>query len=283
MPKADLDVVLAGIEFLVAVFGLTALFVRGWHKYYKAMAVYLIFRLVSGITVMPIFERAMQQESGGGWHWIMGLFWIQYLVAVGLVLVVYGSIIEMMFPALRKTSVRSHLGLLWMIAFFGVILFALSTRLLGDANRATAFESYFMQSVSILELSMLAFLTIGRRALGITMKDMSYGIALGFAALAMINLLHTINGMRFLIGGSQLEAIYHLLSIAALCVWGGYAVQPVKRRAPVLLPLRTMLKRWNEIATAMGHKETQVVMPRQAGFLKDVERIVDRAFQENFK
>ena len=131
---------------------------------------------------------------------------------------------------------------------------------------------------------MLVFLLIGMRTLRLSMKDVSFGIALGFAVLAMTNLLHSINGLRDSIGVQRLDSIYHLVSIAALGIWSVYAAQSVKRREPVLLPLRTMLHRWNEIASAMGHKETKVLRPRQASFfLKDVEKIVDRAFEENFK
>ena len=283
MPKADLNLVLAGIEFLITAFGLLALVLRGWHKYYKAMVVYLGFRLVCSISVMPIFEQAMRHASGGDQHRIMIIFWLVYIASLGLVFAIYGSILDSVFSALNNSPLRGRLGLLWLLSLFGVTLFTLSVRVIGNADMATAFQRYFMQSVSILELGMFAFLAIGRRALSITMKDLRFGIALGFAIMAVINLLQTGNGMRILVGGVRLEAIYHLLGIAALGVWAGYAMQPLKRREPVLLPLRTMLKRWNEIATAMGHQETHVVQPRQAGLLKDVEQIVDRAFQENYK
>jgi hypothetical protein len=125
---------------------------------------------------------------------------------------------------------------------------------------------------------------IGLKALRISVKDVSFGIALGFAVLAITNLLHSVNGLRDYFGMARLQYVYQLVSIVALVIWSAYAAQPVKRREPVLLPLRTMLHRWNEIASAMGHKETKVLRPRQASFfLKDVEKIVDRAFEENFK
>ena len=48
-------------------------------------------------------------------------------------------------------------------------------------------------------------------------------------------------------------------------------------RKPVLIPANSTLYRWNEIASALGHKGTQVAVqqPANSFFLTDVEKVVD--------
>ena len=284
MPKVEVATVLAGTEFLVSALAVVIFYLRGWHKYYKSMSVYLTFRFLSGVMLTPLLLQQMQQTTSETNSLSQTVFRISYVISAVLIFAVYAAILKSTFAAQPRMAHFGRVGVLWMLSFFGIVVLALSLPEIGSANLPASLMNNLMQGMCILELCMLVFLLIGMRTLRLSMKDVSFGIALGFAVLAMTNLLHSINGLRDSIGVQRLDSIYHLVSIAALGIWSAYAAQPVKRREPVLLPLRTMLHRWNEIASAMGHKETKVLQPRQAGFfLKDVEKIVDRAFEENFK
>jgi hypothetical protein len=284
MPKVEVTTILAGTEFLVSALALFIFYLRGWHKYYKAMSVYLTFRFLSGVVVTPLILQQIQQSTTEKNSLSLSVFWINYLISAVMVFAVYAGILKSAFAALPKQAHFGRVGLLWMLSFFGVLFLVLSIEGMGSGQLLASELNSFTHAMCVLELCMLAFLLIGLKALRISVKDVSFGIALGFAVLAITNLLHSVNGLRDYFGMARLQYVYQLVSIVALVIWSAYAAQPVKRREPVLLPLRTMLHRWNEIASAMGHKETKVLRPRQASFfLKDVEKIVDRAFEENFK
>jgi hypothetical protein len=142
-----------------------------------------------------------------------------------------------------------------------------------------------MRSASVMVLCLLAFMCIGMKVLRISARDMSFGLALGFGVLTLNDLIHTVL-IHSRMPHTTLQYICGWCTLSALCTWVGYAAFALRKRAqePKLLPFRTMLYRWNEIAAAIGHKETQVVQqPSPRFFLSDVEKIVDRAFENTFK
>lgn len=284
MPNVEVTTVLAALEFVVSVMALVIFYLRGWHKYYKAMAVYLTFRILSGLALTPFLAQHVHRTTTGIYSMSMVVFWISYFISVAIIFAVYIEILKAIFPVLKRMSVGGNLGLLWMLSFFVIVLLVVSIPSMGTGHFFSDFMHNVMQAVCILEMFMLAFLLIGMRTFRISVRDVNFGIALGFAVLAMTNLLHSVSSLQSYFGVERLANLYHAVSMTSLLIWSLYALQPAKRREPVLLPLKTMLQRWNEIASAMGHKETKVLMPRQAGFfLQDVEKIVDRAFEENFK
>ena len=123
------------------------------------------------------------------------------------------------------------------------------------------------------------------KSLHISMRDMSFGLAVGFGVITVNDLAHTAM-VHSSLSIMTLQYIYEGVTLLALGVWIGYAAMPVPKRVqePKLLPFQTMLYRWNEIAAAIGHKETKVMHQTSPSFfLSDVEKIVDRAFESTFK
>ncbi len=52
-----------------------------------------------------------------------------------------------------------------------------------------------MRSVSVLELCLLAFLCLSMNALRLTVRDLSFGIALGFGMMSLWRLHHLATGV----------------------------------------------------------------------------------------
>ena len=68
------------------------------------------------------------------------------------------------------------------------------------------------------------------------------------------------------------------ITLFALGIWLAYAALPEPVRKPVVVAANSTIYRWNEIASALGHKSPQVVVqqPANSFFLTDVEKVVEK-------
>ena len=63
-----------------------------------------------------------------------------------------------------------------------------------------------------------------------------------------------------------------------------YSAMPEPARKTVTVPANSAIYKWDQIASALGHKGTQVaVQPSPSFFLVDVEKVVERAFVRTLK
>lgn len=142
-----------------------------------------------------------------------------------------------------------------------------------------------MRSVSILELCLLAFLCLSMNALRLSVRDLSFGIALGFGLMSANDFVAAsfISHSASMTG--PLQFVYQSLVLVVLGTWVTYASLPEPVRKPLLVPVNSTIYRWNEIASALGHTGTQVAVqqPANSFFLTDVENVVDRVLSRNLK
>ena len=145
-----------------------------------------------------------------------------------------------------------------------------------------------MRSVSILELCLLAFLCLTINALRLSVRDLSFGIALGFGLMAsnefvLASLISTVSTHGSMI--TPLEFAYESLILISLGIWITYCALPERGRRPVMMPASSAIYRWNEIASALGHTGTQVAIqqPANSFFLTDVEKVVEKVLTRNLK
>jgi hypothetical protein len=151
-------------------------------------------------------------------------------------------------------------------------------------NMVVQIGTQMMRCVGTVELCLLAFLVIGMKAIGLSPRSRPFGIALALGMLAANDCAQSF-AMSFQVNMSQqLQTIFEGASIVALALWMAYAVLREPARKPVTLAFNSTIYRWNEIASALGHKEPQVVVQTTPSFfLVDVEKAVQRAFDRTLK
>jgi hypothetical protein len=142
-----------------------------------------------------------------------------------------------------------------------------------------------MHSVSVLELCLLAFLCLSMNALRLTVRDVAFGIALGFGLMSSADFIGASWISRIASLTDPLQFVYEALILGTLAVWMVYCINPEPVRMPVLMPASSTIYRWNEIASALGHTGTKVAMqqPANSFFLSDVERVVEKVLARNMK
>ena len=89
-----------------------------------------------------------------------------------------------------------------------------------------------MHSVSVLELCLLAFLCLSMNALRLTVRDLSFGIALGFGVLSSGDFIVASWSSRMVSVNDPVEFIYEALILATLTIWMVYCVLPEPARKP---------------------------------------------------
>jgi hypothetical protein len=122
-------------------------------------------------------------------------------------------------------------------------------------------------------------------ALHLSVRDMAFGIALGFGILSTNDLVIALffNHNPSLI--TPLQFVYESVLLVTLGTWAVYAALPEQARRPVAMPVNSTIYRWNEIASALGHTGTQVAVqqPANSFFLNDVEKVVEKVLTKNLK
>lgn len=155
----------------------------------------------------------------------------------------------------------------------------------GGVNLVASISFALMHSVSVLELCLLAFLCLGMNALRLSIRDMGFGIALGFGLMTTNELVVSSLISHTTSMTAPLQFVYESLILVSLAIWIVYSVMPEPVRKPVVMPVTSRIYRWNEIASALGHTGTQVAVqqPANSFFLTDVEKVVEKVLKRNLK
>jgi hypothetical protein len=141
-----------------------------------------------------------------------------------------------------------------------------------------------MRCVSTSELCLLAFLLLSMKAIALSPRSRPFGIAVGLGMIAAIDC--AVSSFAVLQVGINpvVQTSFEFAGLLTLVLWIVYAVMPEPARKPVTARADSTIYKWDQIASALGHKGAQVVLqPTPSFFLVDVEKAVDRAFVRTLK
>lgn len=243
----------------------TVLFLLFWKKDFQkrfpAMGAYLALHMAAAAPLLFFFY-------GNTRHWFNDYsfacyFFIYWAVYIASAVLLYFICIEIFRYVLAAFAGLQRLGT---IAFHWTALVAVILNLSAlPAEHArilyiSDIALRLMRSVSILELCLLVFLCLSMNTLRLTVRDLAFGIALGFALMSANDFVFSILLYHNHSLTSPLQFANESLILMILGVWVTYCVLPEPARKPVLLPASSLLFRWNEIASALGHTGTQVAI-----------------------
>lgn len=253
---------------------------------FPAMSIYLGLH----VTCTPVLLGVLYLQS----H-----IWTAYLYPVyffGYWAVYIASAIALFFVAIEVF--RSALSAFSGLMRFGTVIFRwalvvsviVSMTSISLANRGVLIipeiAYRLMRGVSILELCLLAFLCLSMNALRLSVRDLPFGIAVGFGMLSANDFIVSSLVARFVSLNSPLQFVSEAVTLLALAVWVTCFALPEPARKPVVIPANSTIYRWNEIASALGHTGTQVAVVQPASssfFLTDVEKVVDKVLTRNLR
>ncbi len=265
---------------------------RGLRGRFPAMGSYLALRVISMPALVALFYIQSQpwgRSSTPGYltysAFYFYVYWAVYLASAVLLFFVCIEVFRSAlsaFPGLLKFGT-----VIFRWAILASVIVSLSTISFEHRDVLVIPEIAFrlMRSVSIVELCLLAFLCLSMNALHLSVRDMAFGIALGFGVMSSSDFIIASFWTRNTTLSDPVQFVSEAVILFSLGIWVTYTALPERVRRPVVLPVNSTIYRWNEIASALGHSGTQVAVPQPANsfFLTDVEQVVDKVLSRNLK
>jgi len=275
----------------VAEFGLWALlgflfWSKGLHRRFPAMGYYLALRLVSMPVLLVLFYGQSQ-------HWFNDYAYMCYFFAYWTVYIASAVLLFFVCQEVFRSALSAFSGLqrVGTIVFRWVAVVSAFVSLSTLSIQHTsiliipAIAYKLMRSVSILELCLLAFLCLSMNALRLSVRGMTFGIALGFGLMSSSDFILASWWSQSTALTDPVQFVSQAVILVALGTWVTYASLPDLVRQPVMMPVNSVVLRWNEIACALGHTGTQVAVQQPASgfFLTYVEKVVEDVLTRNLK
>ena len=276
--------IMGAVEFLLTVVLSFLFWRRKLYTRFRAMGIYLGLRVAS-LPVLLILYTGYQKTSSLNWYMAYFLvFWAVYIASAVLLFFVCIEVFRSALTALPGLMKFGVVVFRWAAVVSLIVTFA-STSFVHHGILSIPDVAYaLMRSVSVLELCLLAFLCICMNALRLSVRDMAFGISLGFGIMSANDLTHAMLMTRFTSLTAPAQFVYEAMILVVLGVWTAYCAAPEPVTKPVLMPVNSTIYRWNEIASALGHTGTQVaVQHSNSFFLTDVEKVVDKVLARNLK
>jgi hypothetical protein len=258
---------------------------KNLQKRFPAMSGYLALHIFS-TPVLLIVNWVDNQPWGHSYYPVYFYGWFASYIASAVLL--FFICLEVFRAALSSFSGLVRFGIV-IFRWAAMVSVILSLTNVTFANRGALvipdIAYSLMRSVSLMELSLLAFLCLSMSALQLPIRDLSFGIALGFGAMAANDL--TIAAVLKLNTAltAPIQYFYEAVTLCAVGLWIAYAALPEPVRKPIVVAASSTIYRWNEIASALGHKGTKIAVPATANgfFLSDVEKVVDKVLNRNLR
>jgi hypothetical protein len=250
---------------------------RKLHRRFPAMGAYLALRVASTPALLAVLYV---QSQPWGRNYFPVYFFAYWAVYIASAVLLFFICMEVFRSALSAFSGLARLGLVifrWAVLASAIVTFSSISFAHKGILIIPAIADGFMRSVSILELCLLAFLCLSMNALRLSIRDMAFGIALGFGLMSANDFIVASLISRNTSLTDPLQFVSESLILVALGTWVAYCAVPEPVRQPVVMPANSTIYRWNEIASALGHTGTQVaVQPAGGFFLTDVEKVVEK-------
>jgi hypothetical protein len=253
---------------------------------FPVTAAYIILHLVGTPALMLI----LYLRSIPGYEFIYKLYFFGYFaIYIASAVLVLCISVEIFRAALSSFPGLMKVGIVifrWAILVSVILTFSSVSFMHREVTAIIPDIAYsLMRSVSVLELCLLAFLCLSMNALRLTVRDMAFGIALGFGLMSANDFTAASLISAHMSMTAPIEIVYESLALVSISVWIVYSLMPARVRKPMVMPASSAIYRWNEIASALGHTGTQVAMQQSSNgfFLTDVEMVVDKVLTRNLK
>lgn len=258
---------------------------RKLHRRFPYMGAYLGLRIAS----MPMMMATLliQAQPWGRSYYSVYFYvnWGVYIASAVLLLLVCVEVFRSALSALPGLMKIGIVIFRWAILVSVVLTFSSISFVHHGAAAIPDIAIGLMRSVSVLELCLLAFLCLSMNALRLSVRDMAFGIALGFGVMASNDFIFAALVTKQTPMTTNLQFFYEAVTLMSLGIWAAYCALPETVRKPLMMPANSTIYRWNEIASALGHTGTQIAVqqPANSFFLTDVEKVVEKVLTRNLK
>ena len=239
-------------------------------------------RLVSTPALLAAYY-VISQPWGRKYYFVYFLpFWAVYIASAVLLLFVC---IEVFRSALSGLPGLMKFGIVifrWAIVVSVVLTFSSISFVHHGLAAVPDLASGLMRSVGILALCLLAFLCLSMNALRLSIRDMAFGISLGFGVMCSNDFVIASVISHDATLTAPLQLVYEAVILGALGIWISYCAAPVAARK-----LADDAGQFHHLSLerdclSAGPTGTQLCSSRPAA-LTDVEKVVEKVLTRNLK
>lgn len=276
---------LSAVEFLLSAVLAFLFWKKKLHRRFPAMGAYLGLRVVSTPVLVLLLSGYTLASRDICFAIYFFVYWAVYIASAVLIFFICMEVFRSVLSSLPGLLKFGIVIFRWAILASVIVAFSTISYLHKGVMIIPDIAFGILRSVSILELCVLAFLCLSMNALRLSVRNMAFGIALGFGLMASNDLVLALFMTRSTSLTAPVQFFYESVILLALGTWVVYCALPEPACQPVVLPVNSTIYRWNEIASALGHTGTQVAVrqPANSFFLTDVENVVDRVLSRNLK
>ncbi|MGA8489820.1 MAG: hypothetical protein WB711_05320 [Terriglobales bacterium] len=247
------------------------MFWRRLHRTFPVFFAYIVFQVVNFLILFPIYKLTANSYGTQPESLYFYAYWISAAISLAIGFMV---IHEIFLDVLRPYPNLKDLGTL-MFKWAALVMFLVA--LVVTAASQSGMETPIAQAVIIvqrcvrvIQCGLILFLLFFSRHLGLSRKQFSFGIALGFGSFASIELV----GVALISGGQihtpTVNLIYATAYSLSILTWMGYALLKTTSREESSKLL--MSRRWDQ-----GLSELRNPVAGDS-LIPMFESMVDRAF-----
>lgn len=239
---------------------------RKLHKQFPVFFLFLLVQVANFAVIFPLWRT-------GNYGLYFGLFWLGE--AVNAVLG-FKVIHEIFLDVFRPYHTLKDLGTL-LFKWAGVVMLMVSVVVAFsnsfDQSPLVHAVTTLQRSVRIVQLGLILFMLLFSSFLGVSRKQVSFGISLGFGLFAGVELmLMALNSGGF-VRSANLNLINMVTFVAAILVWLGYSLSRQAVRVGAVNHLQT--QRWEQgLADLQPSVASDSLIPMFEG-------MVERAFSRS--
>ncbi len=239
---------------------------RNLHKRFPVFFLFLLAQVAIFAAIFPL-RLAGHHKS------YFGLFWLGQAINA---ILGFKVIHEIFLDVFRPYHTLKDLGTL-LFKWAGVVMLLVSVVVAFsnslDQTPLVHALTTLQRSVRIVQLGLILFLVLFSRFLGVSRKQVSFGISLGFGLFAGVDLMM----YAFNSGGFVGSGLFNLVDMSAynlaILVWLGYSLSPQAVRATSVNQFQT--QRWEQGLADIQHPETS------DSLIPMFEGMVERAFSRS--
>src|ERR1700728_500088 len=259
-----------------------------------AMATFLVLRLISLAYLQTVFyfggSASLTTTNTARYEAYFYGFWFTYVAITVSVFFVVQEVFKRVMepvPGLRRLGLMAFRWISVVSIVVAVGAVALPNTLAEHTNNANKIGPIcvqMMRCVSVMELSLLAFLALSIHSLGRSFRSRLFGLGLGFGLQAAADLIYSAIPARCPGLLNTANFIDESVTLVVMVGWAAYFLirEPEAERNLIVLPPSSMLARWNALAKGLGQMPEPVMVGAPTGFfLQDIEGVVDRVLAKN--
>ncbi len=253
-------------------------------RVFPALMVFLGVRFSSDIILNMLMHVKLPIAAATKYYVYFGVYWLSFFIGSIAIFYTVRQVFEAATEPLSGLKKPGRILFQWIAVTSFIVVVATSIHPYGLSLRTIPLSMIeLMRCMSMLELCLLAFLAFTVHPLGLSFRSQIFGIGLGLGFLATTDMVMAAAAHFGASMVSYTSLFGEVGTLVVFATWSVYFLKQEPERKSMMMAASSQLLRWNEIASAFGHRSGQVVLtPAPSSFfLQDVEKVVDRVMSRN--